>query len=812
MFLDRVEDAEGQLLLSKKKADFLKIWARIGEIYKDEEIVRGRIMRRIKGGFVVDLMTVDAFLPGSQIDVHPVRDFDALVGQDMDFRIVKLNDARKNIVVSHKIIVEKSLAGIREKVLGELKVGDIMEGTVKNITDFGVFVDLGGVDGLLHITDLSWGRVSHPSEVVQLDQKITVKVLDYDKDRQRISIGLKQLQPHPWEGVETKYPVGSRVRGRVVSIARYGAFVELEKGLEGLVHISEMSWTQHVKHPSALLSVGDEIDVVVLNIDKENRKISLGLKQVEPDPWENLETKYAVGSRHVGRVRDLVPFGAFIELEDGIDGLVHISDLSWTRRVRHPGEVLKKGEQVEVVVLGFDRNERRIALGLKQAQMNPWEEFEQTYAVGTQTTGKVARVLEKGVVVELPKEVEGFVPNSQLKRVTRGGKQSVNVGDELQLEVIEFDRESKKIILAAQAPLSEPEAEPEDEAYRQYIVGSDTEAAPRADDVPPSAPKPRLRPNNRSPKDAAQGWSRTAPPLWLRPRMPAAFPPNTPRRVAISTFGCKLNQVESEAILTQFRAAGYDVAETADAADVHVVNTCAVTATAERKARSLLRGLHRRNPGAQVLAVGCMAERTAETLAKIEGVAAVLGNREKEHILDFLPRQADTGTAEVHVGETQAAVAFGEGLAVDGLLGRTRSFLKVQDGCSQKCTYCIIPQLRGRGRSLEIPQVVEQARRLADHGFTEIVITGVALGTYGFDLGLQDGLASLLAALESVPGLQRVRLGSVEPWAISERLLSTIADSAVICPHLHIPLQSAEDTVLHRMNRRYTTAEIQHHF
>jgi small subunit ribosomal protein S1 len=490
VFLDRVEDAEGQLLLSKKKADFLKIWARIGEIYKEEEIVRGRIMRRIKGGFVVDLMTVDAFLPGSQIDVHPVRDFDALVGQDMDFRIVKLNDARKNIVVSHKIIVEKSLAGIREKVLGELKVGDIMEGTVKNITDFGVFVDLGGVDGLLHITDLSWGRVSHPSEVVQLDARITVKVLDYDKDRQRISIGLKQLQPHPWEGVETKYPVGSRVRGRVVSIARYGAFVELEKGLEGLVHISEMSWTQHVKHPSALLSVGDEIDVVVLNIDKENRKISLGLKQVEPDPWENLETKYSVSSRHVGRVRDLVPFGAFIELEDGIDGLVHISDLSWTRRVRHPGEVLKKGEQVEVVVLGFDRNERRIALGLKQAQMNPWEEFEMTYAVGTQTTGKVARVLEKGVVVELPKEVEGFVPNSQLKRVTRGGKQSVNVGDELQLEVIEFDRESKKIILAAQAPSSEPEGEPEDEAYQQYIVGSDDESAPGAegssDEEPPA--------------------------------------------------------------------------------------------------------------------------------------------------------------------------------------------------------------------------------------------------------------------------------------------------------------------------------------
>lgn len=493
VYLDRVEDSEGQLLLSKKKADFLKVWERIGEIYRTEEIVKGRIMRRIKGGFVVDLMTVDAFLPGSQIDVHPVRDFDALVNQEMDFRIVKLNDARKNIVVSHKIIVEKSLAGIREKVLGELKVGDVMEGTVKNITDFGVFVDLGGVDGLLHITDLSWGRVTHPSEVVQLDQRITVKVLDYDKDRQRISIGLKQLQQHPWEGVEQKYPTGIKVHGRVVSIARYGAFVELEKGLEGLVHISEMSWTQHVKHPSALLSVGDEIDVVVLNIDKENRKISLGLKQVEPDPWENLEVKYAVGSRHTGRVRDLVPFGAFVELEDGIDGLVHISDLSWTKRVRHPGEILKKGEEVEVIVLGFDRNERRIALGLKQAQANPWDEFEQLYSVGTKTPGKVARVLEKGVVVELPRDVEGFVPNSQLKRITRGPKQVIAVGDELQLEVIEFDKESKKIILAAQAPEgAEGEAEMDDETMKQYVVGSDSEAPETGEDSsePPIQPEP----------------------------------------------------------------------------------------------------------------------------------------------------------------------------------------------------------------------------------------------------------------------------------------------------------------------------------
>ncbi len=488
VFLDRVEDAEGQLLLSKRKADFLKIWERIGQVYASGEIVTGKIMRRIKGGFVVDLMTIDAFLPGSQIDVHPVRDFDALVGQDMDFRIVKLNDARKNIVVSHKVIVEESLQGIRERVLGSLTVGDVMEGTVKNITDFGVFVDLGGVDGLLHITDLSWGRVNHPSEVVQLDQKITVKVLDYDKERQRISIGLKQLQSHPWEGVEGKYPVGAKVRGRVVSIARYGAFVELERGLEGLVHISEMSWTQHVKHPSAILSVGDEVDVVVLNIDKENRKISLGLKQVDPDPWQNLEQKYAVNSRHTGRVRDLVPFGAFVELEDGIDGLVHISDLSWTRRVRHPGEVLKKGDEIEVIVLGFDRNERRIALGLKQAQENPWDEFERLYAVGTKTTGKVARILEKGVVVELPREVEGFVPNSQLKRLARGPKQPLNIGEEVPLEVIEFDKESKKIILAAQAPAGvEPEGEVDAETYKQYVVGSDTETAPEGDATPPSA-------------------------------------------------------------------------------------------------------------------------------------------------------------------------------------------------------------------------------------------------------------------------------------------------------------------------------------
>lgn len=485
VFLDRLENSAGELMLSKKKADFLKVWEHIREVFRDNESVIGTIVRRIKGGFVVDLQSVDAFLPGSQIDVHPVRDFDALVGQQMDFRIVKLNEARKNIVVSHKVIIEEGLKDIREKILSELKVGDTMEGTVKNITDFGVFVDLGGVDGLLHITDLSWGRVGHPSEVVQLDQKITVKVLDYDKERQRISIGYKQLQPHPWEGVEERYPVNSKIRGKVVSIARYGAFVEIEKGLEGLVHISEMSWTQHIKHPSAMVSVGDEVEVIVLNIDKENRKISLGMKQIEPDPWENLEQKYAVNTKHMGRVRDLVPFGAFIELEDGIDGLVHISDLSWTKRVRHPGEILKKGEEVEVVILGFDRNERRIALGLKQAQENPWDDFATAYAEGTKTTGKVARILDKGIVVELPREVEGFVPNSQLRRLTQGGKRTISVGDDLDLEVIEFNKEAKKIILSALAPEpAEGEGEAgdaiEDETYKKYVVGSDVEDASTA--------------------------------------------------------------------------------------------------------------------------------------------------------------------------------------------------------------------------------------------------------------------------------------------------------------------------------------------
>jgi len=465
VFLDKVEDQEGQLVLSKRKADFMKTWEMMVDNFEKETLIKGNITRRIKGGMVVDLNGIDAFLPGSQIDIHPVRDFDALVGEEMDFRIVKINELRKNIVLSHKILIEESLAEVREKILLDMDVGSVMEGTVKNITDFGVFVDLGGVDGLLHITDLSWGRINHPSEVVTLDDKITVKIIDYDPVRKRVSVGYKQLLPHPWEGVEERYPIDARVTGKVVSITNYGAFIELEKGVEGLIHVSEMSWTQHIKHPSALLSIGDEVEAVVLSMDVNERKISLGMKQIEPDPWESLESKYTVGSKHSGTVRDLVPFGAFVELEDGIEGLVHISDLSWTKKVRHPGEIVKKGESIDVVILGFDRNERRIALGHKQIAESPWDIFETDYAVGTNTKGKVVRLIDKGVIVELPSSVEGFVPNSQLGRDEEGSiRKRLNQGDPLDLVVVEFEKVAKRIVLSA----TEARKRKEDTEVKEY--------------------------------------------------------------------------------------------------------------------------------------------------------------------------------------------------------------------------------------------------------------------------------------------------------------------------------------------------------
>ncbi|MDZ7371402.1 MAG: 30S ribosomal protein S1 [candidate division KSB1 bacterium] len=465
VLIDEIEDKEGFLVLSKRKADFMRTWDRVIESYERGEILRGQCIRRIKGGFVVDLGGVDAFLPGSQVDVRPVRDFDSLIGRTMDFKIVKVNHLRKNIVVSHRVLVEEEMKEQREKILAELQRGQVLEGIVKNITDFGVFIDLGGVDGLLHINDLSWGRVSHPSEVVSLDEKIKVVVLDFNENKDRISLGLKQLQPHPWEGVEEKYPVGSTVRGKVVSLSDYGAFVELEKGVEGLIHISEMSWTQHIKHPSKLLTVGEIVEAKVLSIQKDERKISLGLKQLEPDPWDTLAERYPIGSRHTGTVRNLTNFGAFVELEEGIDGLIHISDLSWTKKIRHPGEVVKKGDVVDVVVLNIDRENRRISLGYKQTQENPWDLFEERFKPGTQVEGKVVRLIEKGLLVELPDGVDGFVPMSQLaKENISKPADAYQIDDVLNLTVIEFNKDSKKIVLSEKQVANLEEAKVRSEA------------------------------------------------------------------------------------------------------------------------------------------------------------------------------------------------------------------------------------------------------------------------------------------------------------------------------------------------------------
>lgn len=449
VFLESVEDKDGRLVLSRKRADFMRIWEKITKSYETGDILQGRVTRRIKGGLVVDLMGVDAFLPGSQVDARPVRDFDAYIGRTLDFKVVKINHPNENVVVSRKIIVEEELAGQRRAILEGLEKGQILEGTAKAITDFGVFVDLGGVDGLVHITDLSWGRVNHPSEVVKLDQTLNVVVLDFDQEKKRISLGLKQLQPHPWENIENKYPVRSKITGKVVSLADYGAFVEIEKGIEGLIHISEMSWTQHIKHPSQFVSMGQMVDVIILSLDKDNKKISLGMKQLEPDPWLTLLQKYPVGSRHTGTVRNLTNFGVFVELEQGVDGLVHISDLSWTKKIRHPGEIVKKGDKIDVVILSIDVGQRRISLGHKQIRDNPWDSFSETYKVGTETEGKIVRIIEKGVIVELPEGVDGFVPVSQLSQPpVKNIADIFQVNNVLPLSVIEFDKEAKKIVLS----------------------------------------------------------------------------------------------------------------------------------------------------------------------------------------------------------------------------------------------------------------------------------------------------------------------------------------------------------------------------
>jgi len=469
VFLESVENKDGQLVLSRKRADFMRTWERVVKAYETGEILTGKISRRIKGGLVVDLMGLDAFLPGSQIDIRPVRDFDQFIGKTLEFKVAKINHPNENVVVSHKVLIEAEIQEQRNAILNSLEKGQVLEGTVKAITDFGVFIDLGGVDGLIHITDLSWGRINHPSEVLKLDQTINVVVLEFDEAKKRISLGLKQLQPHPWENIETKYPVGTKVTGKVVSLADYGAFIEVEKGIEGLIHISEMSWTQHIKHPSQVVSMGQLIDAIILSLDKENKKISLGMKQLEPDPWLSLLEKYPINSRHVGTVRNLTNFGVFVELEEGVDGLVHISDLSWTKKIRHPGEMVKKSEKLDVVILGIDVEQRRISLGHKQVKDNPWDSFGDVYKIGVETSGKIVRIIEKGVIVELPLGVDGFVPVSQLAMTQlKNISDSFHVGDELPLRILEFDKESKKIVLSAVEYLKQKEQKTIDEYVTKH--------------------------------------------------------------------------------------------------------------------------------------------------------------------------------------------------------------------------------------------------------------------------------------------------------------------------------------------------------
>ena len=452
VYLERKEDRDGQLVLSKEQADKVRRWQRVEEIYENEEVIEGTIIRRIKGGMIVELFDgMEAFLPGSQIDVRPVRDFEAYLETRMEFKIVKLNPENENIVVSHRELIEHELEEQRQEILEQLEVGQVLQGTVKNIVDFGVFIDLGGVDGLLHITDLSWGRVSHPSEVVELDQELEVVVLDYEEERQRISLGLKQLKDHPWEKIGDKYSEGDTVEGKVVSITNYGAFVEIEKGIEGLVHISEMSWTRHIEHPSQMVSLGQIVDVKILNIDQEERKISLGMKQLEPDPWEGISDRYPAGTVLTGTVRNITNFGVFVEIEPGIDGLVHVSDLSWTKKIRHPGDMVDEGQELDVVILNIDEDRRRISLGHKQVKTNPWDQFADAYQEGNDTKGEVVRVEDKGLVVQLPLDVEAFVPGSELKHGPQEFRNYYHEGDELQLRVIRFDKDQKDIVLSETA-------------------------------------------------------------------------------------------------------------------------------------------------------------------------------------------------------------------------------------------------------------------------------------------------------------------------------------------------------------------------
>ncbi len=457
VYVESQEDKNGQLELSHKKARLQKSWDNINKAMEGDEIIQGYIKSRTKGGMIVDVFGIEAFLPGSQIDVHPIRDYDIFVGKTMEFKVVKINQEFRNVVVSHKALIEAELEAQRKEIISHLEKGQILEGTVKNITTYGVFVDLGGVDGLIHITDLSWGRVSDPHEVVELDQKINVVILDFDQEKKRIALGLKQLTPHPWDSLAQNLKVGDHVKGKVVVMADYGAFVEIQPGVEGLIHVSEMSWSQHLRSAQDFLKVGDEVEAVILTLDRDERKMSLGLKQLKEDPWENIEVKYPVGSKHTAKVRNFTNFGIFVELEEGVDGLIHISDLSWTKKIKHPSEFTKVGETIDVVVLEIDKENRRLSLGHKQLEQNPWDTYETIYKPGTVHIGKITESMDKGAVITLNEGGEGFATPKHL--VKEDGTQA-QLGEELPFMVIEFVKDSKRIILSHSRTFEDVKDEP----------------------------------------------------------------------------------------------------------------------------------------------------------------------------------------------------------------------------------------------------------------------------------------------------------------------------------------------------------------
>ena len=479
VYVESAEDKKGQLLLSHKKARLSKSWDKVNEALEQDAIIQGYIKCRTKGGMIVDVFGIEAFLPGSQIDVHPIRDYDQFVGKTMEFKVVKINQEFRNVVVSHKALIEAELEAQKKEIIGKLEKGQILEGTVKNITSYGVFVDLGGVDGLIHITDLSWGRVDDPHKVVELDQKINVVILDFDDEKRRIALGLKQLTPHPWDALDADLKVGDHVKGKVVVIADYGAFVEIQPGVEGLIHVSEMSWSQHLRSAQEFLKVGEEVEAVILTLDRDERKMSLGIKQLREDPWEAIETKYPVGSKHTAKVRNFTNFGVFVELEEGVDGLIHISDLSWTKKVKHPSEFTQVGAQIDVIVLDIDKENRRLSLGHKQLEDNPWDVFEAKYTVGSIHEGKISEMLEKGAVVALEENVEGFATPKHL--VKEDGSQAT-LGETLPFKVIEFNKDRKRIILSHSRTFEDPARE-EKKAAAKKTARAKKDDAPKIENV-----------------------------------------------------------------------------------------------------------------------------------------------------------------------------------------------------------------------------------------------------------------------------------------------------------------------------------------